>query len=926
MNKARRLLRRVIRAEQGRARLLTSAGLALAFAGCLTTAVVLLPGGHAGASHVPPTPGLGDSHCSDFGDWTELRVEPPEDGIFGDGVLEVVISGQTASSFDWSSDIGVDAVFVQGVSEGYLYRYDPPSEETSDAGLTGPTIAADEPDAISRISFCYDLEEPAPTDTPVRPTATPTPTHTPSPTDTPLAPTGTPVPTDTPLPSTDTPVPADTAIPPTDTPIPASTPAPTHTPVPPTATPTTANIPAVELVPSPTSTPTPADLCSVPEDIALVFDHSASMAPTAKIGNAKAAATGFIDAFAGGPGESSLSPHEMALIGLTSGIATTDVPLGTNADVLRSTIAGYTTTGYTNIGLAIILGQIQLDGGSDPDYMVFLSDGAANQPAHVGIGGLENYFYLDVNGNGVRDDADDLSVDYPGGDTDPDFVVNNGRLVINDADDRRQALNADDDGEVFLSDGDLGNTDDYDFDGDVPNPPANFRIIDGTLYLDANGDGSFTVDPSNGPDPSGNPVFVAGHDDELAILRNGNVREGGLSGPTWFSGDGSDVYAMYWATRTKSTGTKLYVIGYDLGSENDGALLALMASGPSYYFAGGPDDISGIFDLIAEDICSIRITKTRTIPSPADTVDEGQGVQFQLVVTNAGNVDLENVDVQDTYDTTFLQFVGASPPPDDPTDDGTLNWTGLHHEPPDGDPAVWEAGASRTLTLDFVAVACTAPGPATDNCAEVSSDAVGDPTYHPSDGLACDNVKILCRTPTPTNTPTPTDTPTNTPTPTDTPTNTPTPTDTPTNTPTPTDTPTNTPTPTDTPTNTPTPTDTPTNTPTATGTPATATPTVTGTPPTSTPTATNTPVTPTSTPVTPTPESMVLPSVLEPTPPRISEILPAETATVRGLPSAGGGPTDAGSPWPVVLAGLFAAAGAAFLLTGLHLRPRRPER
>ena len=65
-------------------------------------------------------------------------------------------------------------------------------------------------------------------------------------------------------------------------------------------------------------------------------------------------------------------------------------------------------------------------------------------------------------------------------------------------------------------------------------------------------------------------------------------------------------------------------------------------------------------------------------------------------------------------------------------------------------------------------------------------------------GWWLDDVRIytcaLANTPTPTSTPTPTDTPTSTPTPTDTPTSTPTPTDTPTNTPTSTPTPTETPT------------------------------------------------------------------------------------------------------------------------------------
>ena len=36
-------------------------------------------------------------------------------------------------TFDWSSNIGVDAVIVKGGADGtHLYRYDPPTEEKSD--------------------------------------------------------------------------------------------------------------------------------------------------------------------------------------------------------------------------------------------------------------------------------------------------------------------------------------------------------------------------------------------------------------------------------------------------------------------------------------------------------------------------------------------------------------------------------------------------------------------------------------------------------------------------------------------------------------------------------------------------------------------------------------------------------------------------
>ena len=82
--------------------------------------------------------------------------------------------------------------------------------------------------------------------------------------------------------------------------------------------------------------------CTVPVDISMVFDHSGSMDDSAnKFSNAKAAAIGFVDSFAGGPSDNDLTPHQMALTGLHDGIANTDMNLGTNAATLRSTITGW---------------------------------------------------------------------------------------------------------------------------------------------------------------------------------------------------------------------------------------------------------------------------------------------------------------------------------------------------------------------------------------------------------------------------------------------------------------------------------------------------------------------------------------------------------------------------------------------------------
>ena len=155
--------------------------------GAMLAAALLLSGGHAQATHVTPEliTGTGNFTCSDLEgvgqNWTELKVDPNANGTFNDGTLTVTITNTTNDkTFDWSSTIGVDAVFVKaGSATGHnLYRYDPPAEATGDTGLTSPGSGTT--NQISHISFCYDLPDPTPTPTPT-PTATRTPTATPTP-------------------------------------------------------------------------------------------------------------------------------------------------------------------------------------------------------------------------------------------------------------------------------------------------------------------------------------------------------------------------------------------------------------------------------------------------------------------------------------------------------------------------------------------------------------------------------------------------------------------------------------------------------------------------------------------------------------------------------------------------------------------------
>ena len=152
------------------------------------------------ATHEDPIRQEGNPSCSNFQGnqtWTELKIQNTDpfnwdglNGTFDDGTLSVEITGITDAfepPFDWSSNIGVDAVFVKGGPEGNLYLYDP--EDTSDTGLTTTINQNNQlPYDISHISFCYDEGEATPTPTPgTTPTPTPTPGAEASPTPTPTA-------------------------------------------------------------------------------------------------------------------------------------------------------------------------------------------------------------------------------------------------------------------------------------------------------------------------------------------------------------------------------------------------------------------------------------------------------------------------------------------------------------------------------------------------------------------------------------------------------------------------------------------------------------------------------------------------------------------------------------------------------------------
>lgn len=112
-----------------------------------------------------------------------------------------------------------------------------------------------------------------------------------------------------------------------------------------------------------------------------------------------------------------------------------------------------------------------------------------------------------------------------------------------------------------------------------------------------------------------------------------------------------------------------------------------------------------------EDTAFVRIT------NPAVTVDKelvgsspvlvGDSVQFTIVITNTGDTTIDVLPLSDTYDSSKLQFVSASPSPDS-AGSGTLSWNDLTGT---GSLAV---GASTTVVVTFTALASTTPGTTTD--------------------------------------------------------------------------------------------------------------------------------------------------------------------------------------------------------------------
>ena len=101
--------------------------------------------------------------------WNELKVDEAPNGTHddqassdnpgGSGELVLTISDSDGKVFDWSSNIGVDAVVVKGGNRGSNVYFYAPDEATADTRLRSPDNTQGNVPQISHISVCYDEEQ-----------------------------------------------------------------------------------------------------------------------------------------------------------------------------------------------------------------------------------------------------------------------------------------------------------------------------------------------------------------------------------------------------------------------------------------------------------------------------------------------------------------------------------------------------------------------------------------------------------------------------------------------------------------------------------------------------------------------------------------------------------------------------------------------
>ncbi len=116
-------------------------------------------------------------------------------------------------------------------------------------------------------------------------------------------------------------------------------------------------------------------------------------------------------------------------------------------------------------------------------------------------------------------------------------------------------------------------------------------------------------------------------------------------------------------------------------------------------------------------------------------------VRFEIQLTNVGSEPITDIRLQDTYNTAYLSFLGADYTPDDPADDGVLDWSDLTASSPYGFGHSLMPGQTESFVIGFHAKEATPTGQPATNCIRAWYRHVESPMYQTPQ--RCARVRIL---------------------------------------------------------------------------------------------------------------------------------------------------------------------------------------
>ena len=216
----------------------------------------------------------------------------------------------------------------------------------------------------------------------------------------------------------------------------------------------------------------------------------------------------------------------------------------------------------------------------------------------------------------------------------------------------------------------------------------------------------------------------------------------GTTSISWPSGSSSTEptvtgQELAWSTGATLAPGQTLTLSFDT-SVTAGAPLGLSANVASATALDGaaspvPADASGWIpgdtDIDDADTATVRVTDPKlsvlktTVLGQDHFVQVGEGVSFDIGVTNTGDTTLTTVPLTDAYDAARLTFASAIPS-EDTSGAGTLHWNDITG------PGSLAPGATTTVTVSFTA---KATGSAADTATASGTDINGDSAVPDSD-------------------------------------------------------------------------------------------------------------------------------------------------------------------------------------------------